>query len=568
MQMAVYLAFRGPPLLRSAWKFQVAQAHTIGVGIPVNRGKAQYAFIFAADGTIDDEPERRGDPTFTSVSERLRGVPQPPKGYLSKYIEACNQALAKEMNETYFSQRLKVYWASTIMRLGSTDLCFKPSLPGIKNWQEFSRYIGEGNSYAGDVIIAEGMLDITDQGSIPVLHYLCLIGDLASVKSLTAEHHGRELLTLEDDKGNSALHFACMGGHTGIALYLLREKSVAKSRPNNVGTLPLHWLFMFPDNDIDKMAELLSDLENDNMVSAGLRIRLHFLWLRGPPIHWAVSCRNRAAVQSLLRIGVNIDEEYQGYTALAKAVELHTPEIVHLLLENGAQFKSIGPFGRSAMHFVAGNAPIIKRRILHGTRHGRNQDLKKAVRETICKLEFFGCNINSTDKHGNTPLHKAVASPLERGDMDDLYVARALIQNDADRNVQNDDGDTILHLAIKSYWCDRPNHLDLFKLLLDDSIPLTNETPLQITQRDRNGRHTLLVTAYVGDGATYIRLLTDKISGDRDTATAALLASDNYGNNFMTLAETSFEEKMQFVGREMKRLEDIGLGVAPHPDCS
>jgi ankyrin repeat protein len=412
------------------------------------------------------------------------------------------------------------------------------------------------------------MPDLTDLDTIPVLHYLCLIGDLASVKSLTAEDHGRELLTLDDDKGNSALHFACMGGHTGIALYLLREKSVAKSRPNNVGTVPLHWLFMFPDNDIDKMAELLSDPECDGMASAGLKIRLHFLWLRGPPIHWAVSCRNRTAIQSLLRIGVNIDEEYQGYTALAKAVELHTPEIVHLLLENGAQFKSIGPFGCSAMHFVAGNAPIIKRRIFHGTRYGRNQDLKKAVKDTIGKLEFFGCNINSTDKHGNTPLHKAVASPLERGDMDDLYVVRALIQNDADRNVQNDDGDTILHLAIKSYWCDRPNHLDLFKVLLDDSIPLTDETPLNVTQRDRNGRNALLVTACVGDGAAYIRMLTDKIKGERDTAAATLLASDNYGNNFMMLAETSFEEKMQFVGREMKRLQDIGLGVARHPDCS
>jgi hypothetical protein len=63
-------------------------------------------------------------------------------------------------------------------------------------------------------------------------------------------------------------------------------------------------------------------------------------------------------------------------------------------------------------------------------------------------------------------------------------------------------------------------------------------------------------------------LLTDKIKGERDTAAATLLASDNYGNNFMMLAETSFEEKMQFVGREMKRLQDIGLGVARHPDCS
>jgi hypothetical protein len=118
---------------------------------------------------------------------------------------------------------------------------------------------------------------------------------------------------------------------------------------------------MFPDKDIDSMAVALSYTETDNLVSEGLQIPLHFLWLRRPPIHWAVSCRNRTAVQSLLKHGVNIDGEYQGYTALAKAVELHTPEIVHVLLENGAQFRSIGEFGRSAMHFIAGNASIIKR---------------------------------------------------------------------------------------------------------------------------------------------------------------------------------------------------------------
>jgi len=165
--------------------------------------------------------------------------------------------------------------------------------------------------------------------------------------------------------------------------------------------------------------------------------------------------------------------------------------------------------------------------------------------------------IKSTDKFGNTPLHKAVASPLERGDTDDLYVVRALIQNDTNRNGQNNEGDTILHLAMKSYWCDRPNHLDLFKLLLDDSIPLTDETPLRITQKDRNGRHPYLLSAFVRDGAEYMKLLQPRVN-DRETATAVLLGKDNYGNGFHALVNRPYEERLQWIDSEMQRLVDVG----------
>jgi hypothetical protein len=337
MQMVAYLAFHGPLSLRSDWKFQVAQGHTIGVGVKIDVSKAHYAFLFAVDGTLDDKSGARGHPILASFAERLTGVSHRAIGQLGKEIETWNQTLAKEPNEKYYSEKLRVYRAGTIMRLKSTALSFNPPLPAIGDWQGLSKYISEGNSCTGYVIIAETMLDITDLDNIPVMHFLCVIGDLVSVKTLIAGDNGAELLASEDDKGNSALHFACMGGQRGIALHLVLERSVTTSKPNNVGTLPLHWLSMFPDKDIDSMSVALSYTENDNMVSKGLQIPLHFLWLRGPSIHWAVSCRNRTAVQSLLKHGANIDEEYQGYTALAKAVELHTPEIVHVLLENGTQ---------------------------------------------------------------------------------------------------------------------------------------------------------------------------------------------------------------------------------------
>ena len=248
----------------------------MGVGVKIDVSKAHYAFLFAVDGTLDDKSGARGHPILASFAEHLMGVSHRAIGQLGKEIETWNHTLAKEPNEKYYSERLRVYWAGTIMRLKSTALSFNPPLPAIGDWQDLPRYISEGNSCTGYVIIAETMLDITDLDNIIVMHFLCLIGDLVSVKTLIAGDNGAELLASEDDKGNSALHFACMGGQRGIALHLVLERSVTTSKPNNVGTLPLHWLSMFPDKDIDSMAVTLSYTENDNMFLKGFRSRCTF----------------------------------------------------------------------------------------------------------------------------------------------------------------------------------------------------------------------------------------------------------------------------------------------------
>lgn len=59
------------------------------------------------------------------------------------------------------------------------------------------------------------------------------------------------------------------------------------------------------------------------------------------------------------------------------------------------------------------------------------------------------------DAFGNTPLHKAISSPLARGDLD---VLQALLTAGASRNARNVDGDTLIHLAIRSSKMARPNN--------------------------------------------------------------------------------------------------------------
>ena len=568
-QMFLQLGFHGSPEERSYMKFQASQAFSLGSGSRIDESRAFLALVFALDGNDDKLEDDRPDPTLLSIVRRLTGSDLRGKGHLSDEIATFDNVLLSESNETYYSQRIRMYRTLTIARLKATKVDIEPHLPGIDDWQGLSRFgVENGITDASYITLSENMFDMPDLDRMPLLQYMCLVGDLESVRRIFDQASYPGILALKDRFGNTALHYACMGGHVDIVLYLVERMPELVTIANDVGTVPLHWLVMFPDDGIGTITNVLLSTDTRNAFSRGLKIPFHFLWLRGPPIHWAVSCRNQKAVITLLEAGANVDEEYQGYTALAKAVELHCPEIVHILLEHGARLNSIGDFRRSAMHFVAGNAPIIKRRILHGTTTSRNPNLKKAVSDTIAKLAFYGCQMNAIDRLGNTPLHKAVASPLERGNIDDLYVIRALIQNGADRNLQNSDGDTVLHLAIMTKWSDKPNHLDLFKLLLDNSVSLTDDTPIQVTKRDRLGRDPLLLTAMSVEGAEYITLLSEVLKDDPDGLKASFLGRDNDGNDFMTLMGRPDEERIQLAQAGTKRLQRIGLGVCLYPDCS
>ncbi len=470
--MLARLSAKGEPELRSQRLFQAAQSHFTGPGTPLDIEKAHLSMLFAAAGTFSD----LGDTTAASIHRRVVGVPPERNSgpEVLSQIWPIDTLLSSVSDSLYYAERIRQFRALSISRLKTSSLLLSPSHPDIQNWMELSRQIADDRSMLRcSISISEDLFDMFNLNRLPILHVLSLLGDLDSIKSYLDKVENPDLqVSAQDEYGNYPLHYACMGGHSTVVRYLVQEKQATNRAVNNSGIVPLHWLPMFLGDDIDQIAELLHDPRTCDAVSEGIKIPFHFLWLRGPPLHWAVSCRNKFAVQSLLRIGADIDLEYQGYTALALAVEIHAAELVGLLLEGGARKTRIGEFGRSAMHFVAGNCPLMKRKIIHGDEGGANRKLKLAVQETIAKLKFFGCRINSTDKFGNTALHKAVASPLERGFPEDLYVIKTLLEDGADRNIQNQDNDSVLHLPILTYWCDRPNHLDLFQMLLDDNLSL------------------------------------------------------------------------------------------------
>src|SRR5262249_47760863 len=110
----------------------------------------------------------------------------------------------------------------------------------------------------------------------------------------------------------------------------------------------------------------LANVDTLGACSSGMPIPFHCLLLRGTPLHWCVSARHVEAILELLRQGAEINASHAGYTALALAVEMHAYDVVEELLRHGASVRGIGPYGRSAMHFLAGNVPILRRQCIHG----------------------------------------------------------------------------------------------------------------------------------------------------------------------------------------------------------
>ncbi|KAL6409859.1 hypothetical protein AUP68_06260 [Ilyonectria robusta] len=575
------LGLFGPKETQSAHLIQLAQASMFGMGNNVNPAVAMHCYVFGlGTGNAEDPSGPPPELALLANYRRLVGIPAERGAYmlhtkdaLRESILACEENLTQVSAERYFSARIVLYRSTTIDRLKSIKLEFRPSLPGVDDWVSLSKYVlDEGLPLNTMVEIPEQLVDL-DVEPMSVVHFLCLIGDVESLQKGLPKANARQLQGLVDSVGNNLLHYACMGGSTKMALYLVHDLGLEPGAENRFGTLPLHWLVMFPNENIVEIADCLSNgLSTVDTAASGLYIPIHSLWLRGTPLHWAVSCRNQEGIRSLLRVGCSVDAEFGGYTPLAKAVELHSFDVIDILLDRippgrPAEMNGIGPFKRSAMHFVAGNATPMKRSIIHGGKIlSKQSSAAKVARKTIERLLYYGGDINARDTNGNTPLHKAVASPFERGDENSLNVVRELIRNGADRNLQNHDGDTVLHLAVLLYWTDKPNHRTLFKMLTDEGIALMDVNPIEISLKDRNGRTPRLLSAYIGGGGEFMSLLLGM--KDRETAVAELLARDNDGRGVLELVDKEPSESLLFLEQEKSRLYRIGLGVSIHGDCT
>ena len=92
--------------------------------------------------------------------------------------------------------------------------------------------------------------------------------------------------------------------------------------------------------------------------------------------------------------------------------------------------------------------------------------------ELIESLLYHGAELNSKNKYGNTPLHRAV---LKRS----FAIVECLVKNGADVNTKNENNSTPLHSALNSNEC---SFIILECLLKNKADPNAknnlNQTPL------------------------------------------------------------------------------------------
>ncbi|PUU75248.1 ankyrin repeat-containing domain protein [Tuber borchii] len=140
------------------------------------------------------------------------------------------------------------------------------------------------------------------------LHKAAALGQTAEVRLL--EDNGYDINSL-DISGETPLQRACMAGHASTTPCLVQRGANATLKSKLLGTVPLHWLFVFEPSEADNITDMLAGPEKENLnqesnVEADA-FHFPFKWPSGSPIAWSVLSNRYEAISALLRLGSSLD---------------------------------------------------------------------------------------------------------------------------------------------------------------------------------------------------------------------------------------------------------------------
>ncbi|XP_043922219.1 serine/threonine-protein phosphatase 6 regulatory ankyrin repeat subunit A-like [Protopterus annectens] len=343
---------------------------------------------------------------------------------------------------------------------------------------------------AGNIIACKELLSVNTEAQLgsqrkengdTVLHACCRKKDLEMMKLLI--EHGANF-ELQNDEGQTPLHIAAWEGDE----LLLKFFYQCKANPNIVDKFDRSPLHIAAERGHTNVVEILTDKFRSNVLartkdgSTLMHIAsqyghpetaLAFL-KKGVPLHMpnksgavclhaAAKGGHTAVVKALLQKGAHVDAKTKdNYTALHISVQHCKPLVVQTLLGFGAQLQlKGGKAGETPLHIAA--------RIAEGEK----------VAEMLLKS---GADVNLEQENGETAMHIAAR-------YGNLKMIQSLIEEGGDLTRQSKVGENPLHIAVRhchlhlveeilTYLANEKNHSEAVMCVNQENE--VGETPLHL----------------------------------------------------------------------------------------
>ncbi|CAK8998212.1 Ankyrin-2 (ANK-2) (Ankyrin-B) (Brain ankyrin) (Non-erythroid ankyrin) [Durusdinium trenchii] len=288
-----------------------------------------------------------------------------------------------------------------------------------------------------ELIQAGASNDVKDNAGRTALHFAAREGHMEIVKELLAAGATKDV---QDNEGHTVLHSAAKEGHAEIVKELLAAGATKEIQDNNGKTAAdLAW-----KEGETEIVELLEDpaetLARWTVLKAAEKGRLDVL-------------------KALLEQGADKDlKDDEGKTALYWAVQKDSMQMVQALLATGAAKDIQTNLGHTALHRAAkkGHVEIVKELLAAGATKEIQDNNGKTAADLASDedhLEVLELLEEPAAVFSRWTVHKAAA----KGRVD---VLKALLEKGDDKDLQNDEGQTALHIAANN------GHVETVKELL------------------------------------------------------------------------------------------------------
>ncbi|KAI9777878.1 MAG: hypothetical protein M1835_005123 [Candelina submexicana] len=340
--------------------------------------------------------------------------------------------------------------------------------------------------------------------------------------------------------GETALIVACKTGDAQATRKLL-DMGADASICSQDGYYPLHWLFMFDDDEVDHFASRLTkeawySQHVNARTSKPVRLDCQFpLVLHGTPLAFATATASHHAIDALLEagadpsLGYNVQDEHLGNgSPLMIATYLHLDDILSRLwikISDDLSGTSTAPADIALLPHALSSASSIERRLIHGT-------ASVHAPEKITRL-IWEIQSSFRESWSNPYDYNALEAAIS---VSNVYVTEALLKNFycVDGHPMQQAKDLALFFAIKAV---RRGNLDT-----KASIALLDFTVAQgcnINARSKAGRAVdILINSYQEELLKW--LLTkgprlDYLDIDQRTPLYQMLTSGLYRNTGLDL---------------------------------